>query len=1268
MLITSLRVVDIGNNPVEGISVTVSLNENEFTAGSTTEVSTDENGIAEFNNLVIQTARDDYELTFSAIDLDDLTSAKFEVTSTEIDRFDIFASDGDPVGEQVAGEMFSLLIHALDEFDNIVKNYEGDFNPDFSGAGVAPDGESDPDYPAEVTFNEGIAGGAEITLFLAEDDVEITITDGSTTGTTNSFDVLPADINSLELVGPGNVIAGQVSDTFTLSVLDEFENVTPVDGDTQFDLSSTGTAFYADPAGDTEITDFTVTDGGGTGEFFYSTDQAGDQTVTATWASGDLLLDGSSADFEIRVDVGDIEQLAVVQEPSDVISGVGFPEAQYPIIQLQDGSGNSVAEENVEVTVSLLQGDGNLAGTLKNTTDEDGRAVFENLTITGDANTNYILGFEVDGPITVSTNEFEVIDPITTVSASESTVTVDPDELTVGEASVVTVTLFDGDQNPVDDIDEANFTLTFEGSKAEIVEDSFESDENEYTFGVTNTTAELVTVAVEVSATVLDDEPVITFNAGTPVAENTTAEVPNGTPGEETVITITVTDEFGNPVEGVQDLLDVVISGANEDADISDIEDVGDGEYTISYTPEVIGDDDINISLDGNEIDDSPYTSTVSAGNVEGLIIVSGNEQSGDAGVELEESLVVQLQDEFENPVRGRDVTFEVTSSPDDTDSYELSAETVETEEDGTAKITFTLGSLPGEYTIVAEYEELSAEFTLTATAGLAATIEKISGDDQTQPTRSVLEDSLVLQVLDEFDNPVPNSNVYFAFSQTPDNALDQSATPDTVSTDSEGFAKSEVRLGSEDGDYRVEVSTDNEDVDSAFFDMSATFTAPDPAFVDTVNTVVFNGGLESYMFAEFDESMDQTEGMTYETWVLPNALDSDGYFSKRWNSEDLSNSQYRIHIEGNLLTVELMDEDGDRYTITVDDFFRNEGESDENGGENAFTASSVVSENNENGNDEDEFSWTHISLVADPVGETISLYRDGFELERRQLNNNLQSSDEEMEVGLGFNGEIHEVRLWDIPRSGRDIQALKDLILTGEEDNLVLYHSFDEDGGDVAFDATEYGNDFYFGDDVDRRRSLRNVTRITVNQDSDFVVRLAALDATGGTVNAEVIELPGNGTLYQLDYNVDPTDEISDKGIQLTDEFNRSLYAPDNRFAGTDSIQYRMYDQYGNFTTATMIFEVLEVNRPPVVSADLSKIEFYQRETFEVFLDTVVTDNFYTPEEIQWSIELTDSRFDWEITANGDIKQKETNQEPDQPMRDRQRSGREFDNNGNHP
>lgn len=113
------------------------------------------------------------------------------------------------------------------------------------------------------------------------------------------------------------------------------------------------------------------------------------------------------------------------------------------------------------------------------------------------------------------------------------------------------------------------------------------------------------------------------------------------------------------------------------------------------------------------------------------LLIVSGNNQRGDPGEQLEDELVVKVVDRLERPVPGVTVVFEAT-----TGSGFLSPAAVVTEGDGLAATRGTLGPSAGVNTITATFDGLD---------GLLPTFNAIAAGeiDQDGMTRPAVDISL---------------------------------------------------------------------------------------------------------------------------------------------------------------------------------------------------------------------------------------------------------------------------------------------------------------------------------------------------------------------------------------------------------------------------------------------------------------------------------------------------------------------------------------------
>ena len=83
-----------------------------------------------------------------------------------------------------------------------------------------------------------------------------------------------------------------------------------------------------------------------------------------------------------------------------------------------------------------------------------------------------------------------------------------------------------------------------------------------------------------------------------------------------------------------------------------------------------------------------------------GLVIISGNDQQGTPGAALSNPLIVEVKDQYGNPLPGAQVTFTITAGEGKL-SGQLTVEHVTTDANGRAQRTLTLGPGPGTHTFV---------------------------------------------------------------------------------------------------------------------------------------------------------------------------------------------------------------------------------------------------------------------------------------------------------------------------------------------------------------------------------------------------------------------------------------------------------------------------------------------------------------------------------------------------------------------------------------
>ncbi|UCE17258.1 MAG: SMP-30/gluconolactonase/LRE family protein [Gemmatimonadota bacterium] len=114
--------------------------------------------------------------------------------------------------------------------------------------------------------------------------------------------------------------------------------------------------------------------------------------------------------------------------------------------------------------------------------------------------------------------------------------------------------------------------------------------------------------------------------------------------------------------------------------------------------------------------------------------------------------------------------------------------------------------------------------------------------------------------------------------------------------------------------------------------------------------------------------------------------------------------------------------------------------------------------------------AWQHVAVTYDGTTSQMRIYING--VEQTLIHNPSPSGDiadngtddlvigSDANSGFTFDGIIDEVRIWNIVRTGEEIQATMDSYLSGMEQGLVGYYQMNEGNGETISDYSTYGND----------------------------------------------------------------------------------------------------------------------------------------------------------------------------------------------------------------
>ena len=342
---------------------------------------------------------------------------------------------------------------------------------------------------------------------------------------------------------------------------------------------------------------------------------------------------------------------------------------------------------------------------------------------------------------------------------------------------------------------------------------------------------------------------------------------------------VEVHDQYDEPMEGVT-VTFVVSAGGGSVSDIS----VNTDANGLAQSTLILGSDPGTNTVEAS-IGDLSQTFNAEAAlpppMATSLKVISGDNQTGLTGETLMNPFVVEVRDQYDDPMEGVTVTFAVS-----TGGGSLSDMSVDTDANGLAQSTLTLGSDPGTNTVTASVEGLSQMVVFNAEASLpppmATSLEGISGNNQTDLTGERLMNPFVVEIRDQYDDPMEGVTVAFIVS-----AGGGSLSSQIGMTDANGRAESTLTLGSDPGGYTVEVSVEGI-AETATFNAEASLPPPVPTTVSILSGENQEGLTGEPLMTPFivevrDQYDDPMEGVTV-TFAL---LTSGGSLSSQTGMTD---------------------------------------------------------------------------------------------------------------------------------------------------------------------------------------------------------------------------------------------------------------------------------------------------------------------------------------------------------------------------------------------
>jgi hypothetical protein len=342
---------DAFGNAISGQTITMSINTGSGVLAGTLTQATNASGIATFNNLSINLAGvKTLRATFGALTAN---STSFTITAGTPANMNFVQQPTDTVaGATIAP---SVTVRVADAIGNGVL---GESVTLVVSAGILSG------TVTQVTDASGTATFNDLSINLIGFK-NLNATSGAFNIFSNVFNITAGAPVSIAFgQQPTNAQAGAtIAPAVTVTLNDNFGN--PVSGQNVTLNLSTGTGVLAGT-----LTQATNVSGVATFNDL-SINLAGSKNITAT--AGAL----SVASNAFAITVGAPANIAFVQQPTDAVAGAGI--TPMVSVAVTDAFGNGIAGENVILTLST--GTGALFGTLLNSTDSAGVALFPGISI-----------------------------------------------------------------------------------------------------------------------------------------------------------------------------------------------------------------------------------------------------------------------------------------------------------------------------------------------------------------------------------------------------------------------------------------------------------------------------------------------------------------------------------------------------------------------------------------------------------------------------------------------------------------------------------------------------------------------------------------------------------------------------------------------------------------------------------------------------------------------------------------------------------------------
>lgn len=631
-------------------------------------------------------------------------SVLVNVSPAALDHF-TFDSIASP---QPSQELIAIKIRARDQYENVVDTFNSTVLLSDSSGSINP--------TQSTNFSNGVWDGfVRISSVYTLD--KITATSGLASGSSNQFDVISNVLDHVVITPSNAAVTVNQSQAFSAQGYDIFGNA--IVG-LSYSWSVVGAVGAVSPASGVATT-------------FTASPSTGQGIVRVSVAQGNI---SKQADAPVAVRPGALDHFVFTPVP-DVTAG----EATYVTITAKDSYDNTITN----FTNSVDLGD-DLGGIVPTSTGPltagtwTGQVSFQKSGINR-IKVTYAATQTYSGPFTVSPDVLYAAD-----------INPNPITITAGKAQAVTGYGKDRFGNVIEDV-------SYTWSVPSVVGAATSLDTKEITITaatkVTHATVNLIVSSGSALASKSVDASVVADS----LAQFTIAQINSpqiaGSPFQ---VTATATDRYGNTVTTFNQAAQLNDSTGT----ISPTQTSGfingswSGSVTITQTASA---DKITFTNGSTQSQSNDFE--IDAGEQQiFLTIEAGANQKGSAGTMLDIPLSVKAVDLYNNPMPDVPIKFTVDLAPVDSTGSSMSPESVNSDFEGIARSSMTLGNKSGSYIVTASIvgrSSVGVSFYITAESSAVASI-KITPSTTTLLTNSSQQFSA--DVFDRYGNQLPKADV----------------------------------------------------------------------------------------------------------------------------------------------------------------------------------------------------------------------------------------------------------------------------------------------------------------------------------------------------------------------------------------------------------------------------------------------------------------------------------------------------------------------------